>query len=199
MILICGHLIITVTWLTLADVIFNTWFLAIQAYRWYCTRYLPTLDMLYLMHDLWHRHLVYYIGYLIHGTWYLTPALDMLYLIPDLRQLILDTGTWYMSYLSPDPDPRYMTQANPYLICFHVVQVHWLDIVTLDRTLPPLIPVLYDIFMTITFTETWHDYYIITRHFVLLNSCTPELLYTWTPEIWRLLTLLLILYSCWPL
>ena len=26
---------------------------------------------------------------------------------------------------------------------------------TLDRTLPPLVPVLYGIFMTITFTETW--------------------------------------------
>ena len=151
--------------------------------------------MLYLMHDLWHRHLIYYIWYLIHDTWYLTPALD---LISDPRHLILDTGTWYMSYLSSDPDPRYMTHANPYLICFHVVQVHWLDIVILDRTLPLLIPVFYGIFMTITFTGTWRDYYIITRHLVLLNSCTPELLYTWTPKIGRLLTLLMILYSCWP-
>jgi len=131
--------------------------------------------MLYLMHDLWHRHLIYYIWYLIHGTWYLTPALDMLYLIPDPRHLILDTGTWYTSYLSLDPDPRYMTHANPYLICFHVVQVHWPDIVTLDRTLAPPIPVLYSIFMTITFTGTWllYCYQTFGTH-VLLNSCIPE-------------------------
>ena len=27
--------------------------------------------------------------------------------------------------------------------------------------------------MIITFTETWHDYYTVTRHLVFLNSCTP--------------------------
>ena len=135
----------------------------------------------------------WYIIYLIHGTWYLTPTLDMLYLIPDPRHLILDIGTWYMSYLSLDPDPRYITHANPYLIYFHVVQVHRPDILTLDRTLSPLIHVLYGIFMTITFTGTWHDYYNIIRHLVLLDSCTPELLYTWTPELGRLLILLVIL------
>ena len=158
-----------------------------------------------VLYSVFTRHLTCYTWCMIYGTgtWYIIfdtwfTALDMLYLIPDPRHLILDTGTWYMSYLSPDPDPRYMTHANPYLTCFHVIQVHWLDIVTLDRTLAPLIHVLYGIFMTITFTGTWHDYYIITRHLVLLNSCTPELLYTWTPEIGRLLTLLLILYSCWP-
>ena len=26
------------------------------------------------------------------------------------------------------------------------------------------------------------EYYIVTRHLVLLNSCTPELLYSWNPE-----------------
>ena len=158
-----------------------------------------------MLYSVFTRHLTCYTWYMVYDTgtryWHrhsvFTPTLDMLYLIPDPRHLILDTSTWYMSYLPLDPDPRYMTHANPYLICFHVVQVHWPDIVTLDRTLPPLIPVLYGIFMTITFTGTWHDYYIITRHLVLLNSCTPELLYTWTPEIGRLLTLLLILYSCW--
>ena len=159
----------------------------LTCYTWYMiydtgTRYL-------------HWHLIYYIWYLIHGTRYLTPALDMLYLIPDPRHLILDTGTWYMSYLSPDPDPRYMTHANAHLTCFHVVQAHWLDIMTLDRTLSPLIPVLYGIFMTITFTKTWHDYYIITRYLVLLNSCTPVYLNPWnrealdiTPDIILLLT-----------
>jgi len=192
MILICGCRITTVTCLTLAEVIFSTWFLAIQAYRWYCTRYYPTLDMLYLMHDLWHRHLIYYIWYPIHDTWYLTPALDILYLLPDPRHLILDTDTWYMSYLSLDLDPRYMTHANSYLTCFHVIQVHWLDIVTLDRTLSPLIHVLYGIFMTITFTGTWHDDYIITRHLVLLNSCILEPLNREAPDITPDTILLLI-------
>jgi len=30
--------------------------------------------------------------------------------------------------------------------------------------------------MIIIFMETWHDYYIITRHLVPLNSCDAELL-----------------------
>ena len=52
------------------------------------------------------------------------------------------TGTRYidpvldMSYLTPAPDTRYM-------ICFHVVQRPGPDIVTLDRALPPQIPVYY--------------------------------------------------------
>jgi len=141
----------------------------LACYTWYVTSDTNTW-LLNLIYDLWHRHSVF------------TPALDILYLIPDPRHLILDTGTWYMSYLSPDPNPRYMTHANPYLICFHVVQVHWPDIVTLDRTLSPLIHVLYGIFMTITFTGTWHDYYIITRHLVLLYSWTPIYLNPWNRE-----------------
>jgi len=131
----------------------------------------------------------------------MAPALDILNLIPDSRHLISDTstlyvifdiwprhlildiGTWYMSYLSPDPNPRYMTHANPYLTCFHVVQVHWSYIVTLDRTVPPQIPVLYGIFMTITFTGTWHNYYTVTRPLTLLYSWTPVLLNSCIPCI----------------
>jgi len=71
-----------------------------------------------------------------------------------------------------------MTHANTYLTRFHMVQTHEPDIVTPDWILLPLIPVLYCIFMTITFTGTWHDYYIATGHLVLLNSCASELLYT---------------------
>ena len=148
--------------------------------------------MLYLTRDIWHPHSVFTPVLSIYtDTWHVT--LDILFMTPALS---IYTGTRYidpaldMSYLTPAPDTRYM-------ICFYVVQILGPDIMTLDRTLPPLMPVLYDIFMTITFTGTWHDYYIITR-LVLLNSCTPELLYTWTPEIGRLLTLLLILYSCCP-
>ena len=105
--------------MVLYSVLPDTWRVILDA--WFMA---PTLD-------IWHRHLIYYIWYLIHDTWYLTTALDMLYLIPDLRHLILDTGTWYMSYLSPDPDPRYMTHANPYLTCFH-----WYKYI--DLTLWPL-------------------------------------------------------------
>jgi len=171
----------------------------------------PALRMLHLIYDLWHRHSVFTLALSIYtdtshvtlDIWFMTPALNIYtgtrYLHRHLTCytwcMIYGTGTWYMSYLSPDSDPRYMTHANPYSICFHVVQVYWLDIVTLDQTLPLLIPVLYDIFMTITFSGTWHDYYTITRYLVLLNSYTSQLLYTWTPEIGRLLTLLLILYS----
>ena len=46
--------------------------------------------------------------------------------------------------------------------------------------------------MIITFTRTWHNYYIVTRHLVLLNSCTPELLNSCTSE------LLYPLYLCPP-
>ena len=60
---------------------------------------------------------------------------------------------------------------------------------TPDWILLPLTPVLHCIFMIITFTGTWHDYYIATEHLVLLNSCAPELLYTLTPETRSLLTL----------
>jgi len=174
---------------------FSTWYHGMRVNIWCCTLYS-------------YRHLACYTWYVTSDTntwhvildiWFMTrhsiftPALDILYLIPNPRHFILDTGTWYMSYLSLDPDPRYITHANPYLIYFHVVQVHRPDILTLDRTLSPLIHVLYGIFMTITFTGTWHDYYNIIRHLVLLDSCTPELLYTWTPELGRLLILLVIL------
>ena len=49
--------------------------------------------------------------------------------------------------------------------------------------------------MIINFTGTWHDYYIVTRHLVLLNSCAPELLYSWTPVTERLLTLCFWYYT----
>jgi len=42
--------------------------------------------------------------------------------------------------------------------------------------------------MITTFTGTWHNYYTVTRHLVLLNSYALELLYSWTPVIGRLLT-----------
>jgi len=159
----------------------------------------PTLNMLYLTLDLWHVISDTDTWHAILDTWYLTSALDMLNLTPDLRHLISDTGTWYVIL-----DTRYMTHANTHLTRFHMAQSHWPDIMTPDRILLPLIPILYGIFMTITFTRTWHDYYIVTRYLVLLNFCAPELMCSWTHVYlnpWNRETpdiMLLILYFCWP-
>ena len=162
----------------------------------------PTLDMLYLTRDIWHRHLTCYTWHVISDTdtrhvildtWYQTPVLNMLYLTPDPWHLISDTDTWYVILDTWSWHLIHDTiHASTHLARFHIVQVHWPNIVAPDRILLPLIPVLCDIFMTITFMGTWYDYYIITRHLVLLNSCAPKLLYTWTPEKERLM----ILYSC---
>ena len=138
----------------------------------------------------------------------MAPALDILYLIPDPRHLISDT-VLDMLYLIPDLPldirhryliyvilvtgfwPQYMTHANPYLTCFHVVQVHWPDIVTLDRTLPPLIRYLY--YMTYSWLSLLQGLGMIitllsdiwySKTPVLLNSCILE-----APKIGRLLIL----------
>ena len=132
---------------------------------WYLTSVLAMLITWYR-----HRYLPCYIWYMIS-----TLLLAMLYLLFDIwyqylpcytHRLISDT--WYNN--------------TWHLTCYHSVLVHltWY-----------CAPILYYIFMTITFTGTWHDYYPVTRYLVLLNSCTLELLYSWTPEKgW-----LLILYS----
>ena len=103
----------------------------------------------YMIYDTgtryWHRHLICYTWYLFHGTWY------------------LDTSIWHMSYLTPAPDTRYMT-------CFHVVQVHWLDIVTLDRHHHP-----------------WYLYYMtyfwlsLLRGLGMIIILLPDIWYSWTP------------------
>ena len=144
--------------LILSIVIFSTWLHAIfdtdichaVLDPWLLT---PALSI-YTGTQYLHRHLACYTWYVIYdsGTWYLH------------RHSIYRPGTWYMSYLTPAPDTRYM-------ICFHVVQIPWPDIMTLDRTLPPLMPVLYDIFMTITLRGV--DMVII----LLL----PNIWYSWTP------------------
>ena len=146
----------------------------------------PIFAMLYLTPDIWHRHSVFTPVLSIYtDTWHVT--LDILFMTPALG---IYTSTRYidpvldMSYLTPAPDTRYM-------ICFHVVQIPGLDILTLDWTLLPLIPV---------FIWHIHDYHFYGDLAWLLYQIfgTPVLLYSWTPEIGRLLTLLLILYSCWP-
>ena len=128
----------------------------------------------------------------IPDTWYLTSVLDMLsldtwsmtleiwhryltcyHLTPDPWHLISDTGTWYVITWHLIPDTWYMTLDNWYAIthltCFHTVLVHLTWCCNTDWV--TITPVLYFLFMIITFTRTWNDYYIITRHLVLLNSC----------------------------
>ena len=127
-----------------------------------------TLDMLYLMHDLWHRHSVLtpalgiYTGTrYLNGTWH--AILDIWFMTPALG---IYTGT------------RYFT---PVLAMLHFTwhtatwnQYTWPDIMTPDwiyytehRTLC--------IFMIITFTGAWLLYcYQTFGTPVLLNSCIPE-------------------------
>jgi len=88
-----------------------------------------------------------YTWYLIPDTWYLILILDML----SLNTWSLTRETWYMK-----------------LTCYH------LTLGTFDLILRHLTPVLHCIFMIITFTGTWHDYYIVTGYLVLLNSCILE-------------------------
>jgi len=135
---------------------------------------------------------------LYHVIWpddYLTYDAHM---IPTCYHLTPDTGTWHVITWHLIPDTWYMTLNNWHAItqltCYHLVLVHstwycdtWLDTITPDTC---IILHIHDYY----FYGTWHDYYIVTRHLVLLNSCALELLYTWTPEKGRLL----ILYSSWP-
>jgi len=125
----------------------------------------------------------------ILNPWYLTPVLAM---------LILDT--WYptpvlaMLYLTLDIRHRHLT-------CYHTLDMLSPSTSTLDLILWHLTGYCY----------TWHLYYIayswlsLLRRLgmiiillpdfwyswttVLLNSCTPALLYSWTPVIGRLLIL----------
>jgi len=135
----------------------------------------------------WYRHMISDIGtcHAILDTWYLTLVLAMLY-------LTLDIWHRYLPYLTLDIWRWYLPCYTWHLTCYDLVLIHltwycdtWL-ITVIHCTL------LYCIFMIITFTGTWHDYYTVTKHLVLLNSCTLELLYSWTRVTGRLL----ILCSC---
>ena len=132
----------------------------------------------YLISDTGTWHVI--TRHLIPDTWYLISILDML--SPDN----LITDTWYMTLDN--------WRAITHLTCYHLVLIHltrdcdtWLDTITPDTCISLHI---YDYHF---FRDLTWLFYIITRHLVLLNSCAPELLYTWTPEKGRLM----ILYSCW--
>ena len=164
--------------------------------------------MLYLTYDTWHRYLPCYIWPMIPNTgtlhiilhiWFMTPAHGIY------------TDTWYVIFATwsttLDIRHRYLPCYTYHLISdtgtchasldtWHSAtwyQYTWPDIVTPDWILLHRTPYF--------FAYSWLsllrglDYYTGTRHLVLLNSCTPELLYSWTPEKgW-----LLILYSYWSL
>jgi len=104
--------------------------------------------------DIWHAtldpwHLTLALG-IYTGTRYVDPVLEMWH-------------TWHL----------HLTHSIWYAFMWY----KYLDLTSWPLTghYYPWYLYLYDIFMTITFTGTWHDYYIITRHLVLLNSCTPVL------------------------
>ena len=178
------HAILIIWYLTPLLAMFITWYLTpllAMLITWYLT---PVLVMLYLSLNIWHRYLSCY-----------------------TYHLISDTGTchailiiWYRY--------RYMPYYTYYLIsdtgtCHAILIACYLtpDIITLDM-LSPGTGTLDPICDTCIILHI-HDYYFwdlawllycyqIFGTPVLLNSCTPELLYSWTPEKrW-----LLILYSC---
>ena len=140
----------------------DTWYLALDIWHRYLTCICLTLDTSHLISDTGTCHVIL-------DTWYLT--LDIWHRYLTCYHLTPDT--WHLIY-----DTWRLTCYHLLDLCYHLVLVHiWPDIVTPDWILLRLTPVLHDIFMTITFTGTWHDCYTTTRPLVLLNSCTPEFLY----------------------
>ena len=169
---------------------------------WCCIRYLhrhtvftPTLGMLHLIYDLWHRHSVFtlvlsiYIDlgmlHLIYDLWLrhsvFTLALGIYtstwYLKPVPWHLIFKPGTWYMTYFSPDPDPWYTTHVNPYLICYKYI----------DLTSWPLT----------RHYHPWYLYYMTYSWLSLLRGLgmtiilLPNIWYSWTPVLlnpWKRVT-----------
>ena len=137
------------------------------------TRYpTPVLTMLHLLLDIRHRYLPCYIWHMIPDTGTYHATLITWYLTPVLAMLYLLLDIWH----------RYLTCY----IC-HLIYNTWY-----------LAPVLPGIFMIIMWPDIWHSCISCTHVFLyLLNSCTPELLYSWTP--WKRVTpdiILLVLYSC---
>ena len=125
-----------------------------------------------------HRHLACYTWYVIYdsGTWYLH------------RHSIYRPGTWYVIFVTCTWHIVYdMLSCGTNTWTWHFDP--WSDITTPDTC----------IYMTYSWLSLLRG---LGMTIILLqdiwNSWTPVLLYTWTPEIGRLPTLPLILYSCWP-
>ena len=130
-------------------------------------------DVCHAICDMWHPVLILAILYLTCDTWprYLSCYTYHLTLDTDTWYVVLDTCSWHPVY------DKLSCGTNTWT--WHLDP--WPNITTPDTC----------IHMTyIWLSLLWgHDMTIILL---------PVLLYTWTPEIGRLLTLLLILYYCWP-
>ena len=164
------------------DIYTGTWYLHrhLACYTWYMiydtgTQYLyrhsvftPTIGMLHLIYDLWHQHSVFTPVLSIYtDTWHVT--LNMLFMTPTLG---IYTDTRYIDPVLDICHTWHLTLTPG--IWYAFMWYKYLDLTSWPLTghYYPCYLYLYDIFMTITFTGTWHDYYIITRYLVLLNSCT---------------------------
>ena len=135
-----------------------------------CLIILFSCIMLYDRMITW--HMMMYLC--IQLTWYphvnyLT--LICLYLTPDPRHLISDTGTWLLS-----PNTWYLIFDTWQLTWNHLLDMFSHGTSALDLILWHLTglllhpaPVLQCLFMIITFTGTWHNYYNTT------------IWYSWTP------------------
>ena len=118
---------------------------------------------------IWHRYLPCYIWPMIPDTgtchdifepWYLTPVLAMLYLT-----LIYDTGTSHAIF-----DIWYVIPVLAMLYLLLDIRYRYLPCYTWPLYMTPVLAMIY---LTPDTCITWHmhDYYIFTRHLVLLYSC----------------------------
>ena len=157
---------------------------------------IPTFGMLHLIYDLCHRHLVFTPA---HNNWhrYCHAVFDT-----DIFHAIFDTDAchtifdvWYptpilvLLHLSLDIGHRYLICRTWLLLLTHGICYTFMWYKYLDLTLPPLIPD----YMTYSWLSLLrgHDMIIILLLPDIWYFWAPVLLYTWTPEIGRLLTLLL--------
>jgi len=200
------------------DMWFMTPALGIYTGTWYLHRHLACYarDMIFITGTRYlHRHIIIDTDI---AMLYLTPTSFMLYLvlIHDMLYVICDTWYWYLPYyiwhVIPDPDTCLATHTTwhwtlildtwhlflTYGICYTFMWYKYLDLTSW------LLTGYYHPWLPDYMTYTWlsllrgHDMIIILLLPDIWYSWTPVLLYTWTPEIGRPLTLLLILYSCWP-
>jgi len=162
----------------LATVIFSTWYPATQVNICCCIRYLhrhsvftPTPDTLYLIYNLWLRHSIFTLALGIYtGTWYLIPVpRHLIFRHRYSIYVILDTWSWHPVYDILSCGTSTLTwHCDPWP----------------DTTIPDTCIIWHIHDYHFYGDLTWLLYYYQTFG-------TPELLYTWTPEIGKLLTLLL--------
>ena len=131
-------------------IMLHDWMIAWHMMLWLCIQLTWRRHVNYLALDIWHRCLICH--HLSPDTWHLIP--DTWYLAQDNWHAI----TWYLTYA---------------ITCYWYT---WHDAVTPDWILSHLTPALYlwglDIIIILQL-DIWYSWAPI-----LLNSCTPELLYS---------------------